>query len=73
MAFHEDYIDKKVPFVVGSPNVGDTSVGSEDNNRGCFTLEGSVQEREAFHVEHMYFVNKKNSWDYFSLALFSPF
>ena len=40
-------------LVVGSSDLGDSSVGGHDNDWGLVAFESSIQEREALDVEHM--------------------
>jgi hypothetical protein len=61
-----------LPLVVGTSDIGDTSVGGKDNNGSCLTFESSVQEREAFHIEHMDLINEEHSRHDFGLALLTP-
>lgn len=37
---------------------GDASVGGHDEDRRQVTLQGSVQEREALHVQHVDLIDK---------------
>lgn len=61
-----------VPFVVGSSDVGDASVGGEDDDGGSLTLEGSVEEGEALHIEHVDLIDEEHTRHNVGLALFSP-
>ena len=62
-----------LPFVVSASDVSDTSVGSEDNNRSCFTFESPVKERKAFHIKHVNLIDEENSRHNFCLSLLAPF
>ena len=44
-----------------STDSADTSVGSQDNDRGEVTFEGSIHVGEALNVEHVDFINKQNT------------
>jgi len=47
-------------FVLCSTNSGDASVGSHDDQRSEVVLECSVEEGEAFDVEHVDFVDEED-------------
>mmetsp|Transcript_6576 Transcript_6576/g.16368 ORF Transcript_6576/g.16368 Transcript_6576/m.16368 type:complete len:265 (-) Transcript_6576:531-1325(-) len=59
-------------FVVGTPDFGDTPVSGEDEDGGHVTLEGSVEERKALHVQHMNLINKEHTRYDVSFPFFSP-
>lgn len=73
MAFHEVYIDKQIPLIVGSSDVGDTSVCGKNDNWCSLAFKSSVEEREALHIKHMDLVNEEHSRYDLGFALFSPF
>lgn len=60
-------------FVIGSSNVSDTSVSSQNDNWSGFTFQSSVQKWETFHIQHMDLINEQDSWDNLGLSFFSPF
>ena len=62
-----------LPFVVGTTDVCDSSVCSQNYNRCSFTFKGSVEEGKAFHIKHVDLINKKDSRNNFSLTFLSPF
>lgn len=59
-------------LVVSTSNIGDSSVGGKNNNRGSVGFQGSIQEGETLHVEHMDFIDEKDTRDNICLAFFSP-
>ena len=71
-ACREDWIRKEVPFVSGSSNVGYTPIGGENDHGSSFTLESSVEEREALHIEHVDLIDKKDTRHNLGFAFFSP-
>jgi hypothetical protein len=66
------YIRCCLPLVVGASDVGDASVGGEDDDGGGLAFQGPVEEGEALHVEHVDLVDEEHSGHDFSLALLSP-
>merc|ERR1712049_6479 len=59
-------------LVVGTPDLGDTTVSGHDDNRCHVIFQGSVQEGKTFHVQHMDFINEEDSGCNFSFAFFPP-
>lgn len=59
-------------LIVSSSDIGDSSVGSKDDYGSCLAFESSVEERKAFHVEHVDLVDKEYSWNNLGFSLFSP-
>ncbi len=55
------------------PDSADASVGSHDDQWREIRLERAVEEREAFNVEHVYFVNEQHTRHDLGLAFFPPF
>ena len=45
-------------LVVGAPDLGDSTVGGDDQDGGHVALEGAVEPGEALHVEHVHLVDK---------------
>lgn len=58
---------------LGAADLDVTSVGGHDNDWGEFVFEGSVDEREAFLVEHVNLVDEEHTRDNLGLAFFLPF
>lgn len=58
--------------IVCSSDLGDTSIGSHYDDWGLVGLEGSIEEREALNVKHMYLIDEENTRYNFSTSLFSP-
>ena len=50
-------------FVLCASNLGNTTVGCNDKNGSHIRFQSSVEEREAFHIEHVNFVNEENTGD----------
>jgi len=59
--------------IVGSTDLGDSSVSSHYHNRGLITFESSVKEREALDIKHMNLIDEKDTGHDFSAAFFTPF
>lgn len=59
-------------FILRSPNSRHSSIRRHDNNRSEFCFESSIEEGEAFDVEHVNFVDEEDSWNDFRFAFFSP-
>ena len=59
-------------LVLSSANLCDSSVGCHDHNGGLVAFQRSIQEGEALDVQHVNFVDEKNTGHNLSPALFSP-
>ena len=47
---------------VYSSDLANATIGSKNYNRSKIRLKSSVKISEAFNIEHVNFVNKKNAW-----------
>ena len=59
--------------IVGSSDLGDTTVCCHDDNGCLVTFESSIKVREAFDIEHVHLIDEEHTWNDFSSAFFSPF
>ena len=59
-------------LVVSTANLRDSFVGRHDDDGSHITFKGTIQEGETLNVQHVYFVDEQNSWNYFCFPLFSP-
>lgn len=59
-------------LIVSSSDLGNTSVSGHHNDWCLVRLESSVQEREAFDIEHMDLIDEEDTWDNLCASLFSP-
>jgi hypothetical protein len=58
--------------VVGASNLGDTTVGSHDNDGRLVGLESTIEEREALNVEHMDLIDEQHTGHDLGATLLSP-
>jgi hypothetical protein len=59
--------------VVCASNLSNTSVSSHNNNWGLIAFKSSVEEGEAFNIEHVDLIDEEDTRDDLSSAFFSPF
>jgi len=59
-------------LIVGTSDLGDTTVGGHHDDGCLIRLERSVQEREALNIEHMDLVNEEHTWHDLCTAFLSP-
>lgn len=50
-------------FVFCASNLGNATIGCNDKNGSHIRFQSSVEEREAFHIEHMDFVDEEDARD----------
>lgn len=59
-------------FVLGAANLRNSSVRRHDHNWGLITFQGSIQEGEALNIEHVNFVDEKDTRHNFGSAFLTP-
>lgn len=59
-------------LIVGTSDLGDTTIGGHHDNWCLVRLERSVQEREAFNIEHMDLIDEEHTWHDLCTAFLSP-
>lgn len=60
-------------LVVGASNLGDTAVSGHDHHGSLVGLESTIEEGEAFDIEHVDLVDEKDTRHDLSTALLTPF
>lgn len=59
-------------LILGSTDGGNTAIASEDEDGSHLGLQRTVQEGEAFHIQHMCLVDEQDTRDHRGLAVVFP-